>query len=115
MYSNFITPPNFVHEDKHTVTVIDATVEDVETLAAVAQNSNEDFNVYLYRNEMENLDWLHQALDLSDSVIINIDNFDWLNLCNNNRVYYYGEKTLLSPATKINNPVEYFILRKKCR
>jgi hypothetical protein len=33
MISNFITPPDFVDDDQHTITIIDADPVDVETLA----------------------------------------------------------------------------------
>jgi len=112
MYSNFITPPDFTNEDKHTVTVIDATDSEIELLCRVAQNSIEDYNIYLYKSEMSNANWLSQAINLSESIIVNIDIHDNLDIFKNEKTYYYGSKTILSPATKINSILDYFQMRQ---
>jgi len=46
-YSNFITPPDFVEDDFHTVTVVDASPKDVELLGQIAKGTNNAYNVYL--------------------------------------------------------------------
>lgn len=113
MYSNFITPPDFVEDKKHTVTVVDASTEEVEVLGRMAQISDEDFNVYLYKNDMNDLSWLQRAIELSDAVIVNTNVLDNANLCTSNQFYYYGEQSLLSPAHRITSPLDYFVLRKE--
>ncbi len=112
MYSNFITPPDFVNEDKHTVTVIDATETDIELLTKIAKVTNEDYNIYLYNSNMQDLEWLSTAMDRSDSVIVNLDIFSDLNICNNSKTYYYGQKILLSPAQKVISVAHYFYQRQ---
>lgn len=112
MYSNYITPPDFVDDKLHTITVIDASIDDVELLAKYTQQSDEDYNIYLYRNEMNDLPWLAAAMNKSDSVIVNIDNSNWLDLCRTSKVFYYGNIDILSPSIKITNIMEYFVRRK---
>lgn len=112
MYSNFVTPPDFVKDNLHTVTVVDATVDDVELLGLMCQHTNESFNIYLYRNEMNNIEWLNKAIALSDAVIVNpLNNNE--ELLKNSDFFYYGNKIYLSPATKVNNVLHYFLTRQE--
>lgn len=111
MYSNFITPPDFVNEEKHTVTVVNATEDDVEMLGRMAQVSDEEYNIYLYHNGMNDTTWLDSAINLSDAIVVNINQPGWDHICNNNKTYYYGDRTLLSPSLKITSAVDYFALR----
>ena len=71
MYSNFITPPDFVNEDKHTVVLIDAAADDVQRLALLCKEGTSDFNIYLYNSESESEDWLMSALERADKIIVN--------------------------------------------
>ncbi len=112
MYSNYITPPDFVSEVKHTVTIVDALVDEIETLCKITENSNEDFNIYLYRSEMNNQAWLDQAVEKSEAVIINLNNSKQFDLCKRSNAYYYGPAVFLSPAIKINSLFEYFQKRQ---
>ena len=112
MYSNFITPPDFVNEDKHTVTIIDASLEEVEQLCKIAENGFEDYNLYLYRSEMNDLEWLHLAIKNSDSIIVNVDAYKNEEIFKRANVYYYGKDILISPAQKINSLLSYFQTRQ---
>lgn len=107
-YSNFITPPDFVNDKLHTVTIIDATPEEVILLGKFCQYSEQCFNIYLYRLEMQNFDWLEKAILLSDAIIINNERDDFTNYLKLDKVYYYGTKNYLSPAHKVNNLLQYF-------
>ena len=71
MYSNFVTPPDFVNDQLHTVTVVDGTLEEIELLGRMCQGSDESFNIYLYRSEMNDIKWLEQAVEHSDAVVVN--------------------------------------------
>ena len=113
MHSNFITPPDFVDETLHTVTVIDAASEEVELLGRMCEYSDESYNIYLYRSEMHNDEWLQQAVDLSDAVIVNTDNEQFRDLCLLQKTFYYGSKRFLENPRKIENPLHYFALRKE--
>lgn len=92
MYSNFITPPDFVDDDLHTVTVIDATVDEVESLARMCERSDEMYNVYLYKKEMNDLDWLQQAI--ARSAIVIVRSTDSIDL--SDKVYCYGDTGIRS-------------------
>lgn len=112
-YSNFITPPDFVNDKFHTVTVIDALIDEIELLGRMCQFSNESYNIYLYRSDMHEDQWLYKAVDISDAVIINTSVNTNESLFKLNKVYYYGDKNYVSPAHKVNNILQYFLLRQE--
>lgn len=113
MYSNFITPPDFVSDQFHTVVVVNATNDDVELLGRMCKGSDDQFNIYLYRSEMNNLDWLREAVDLSHAVIVNTDEADNAleDLLVLDKTYYYGSKNFLAKATRVDNVFRYFAIR----
>lgn len=115
MYSNFITPPDFVNEHKHTVTIIDATEKEIEVLINMAKNSDDDYNFYLYKSEMNDTNWLSDAMALSSATIINIDQCQNTDFFKNDRVFYYGQTHIVSPAQRVNSLFDYFVNRKKVK
>jgi hypothetical protein len=115
MHSNFITPPDFVDDDLHTVTVVDATVDEVELLANMCKVSPNVYNIYLYRTEMNELTWLDQSIARSAAVIVGntVAELDFLYKLAN--TYYYGDVTYLTPATKVNSVLDYFGLQNQTK
>jgi len=113
VHSNFITPPDFVDEDLHTVTVVDASHDDIELLVKMCEYSDDTFNIYLYKSAMGDPAWLQTAVEKSAAVIVNAENKDTQWLCGLEKTYYYGPTKFLSPARYINNPLHYFVLRKE--
>jgi hypothetical protein len=115
MISNFITPPDFVDDDQHTITIIDADPVDVETLAVLCAGNDESFNIYLYKSEMMNLTWLDSAVERSHVVIINTDANDLSaykdKLSTRSTSYHYGPKNFLGSTNRIEKLVDYFVLR----
>lgn len=113
MYSNFITPPDFVTEEKHTVVLIDADWSDVERLADVCRNVNTEFNVYLYSSPMGDEPWLDKALSVADAIVVNTDNSEISTikdrLCDRDNCWYYGEKNFVTNTKRLANPLEYFV------
>lgn len=112
-YSNFITPPDFVTDPFHTVTLIDASWDDIETLATYCKSCAQSFNVYLFNELDSNVEWLANAISKSDVVIINTDSTD-LSLIKDKLViadnaYYYGAKNFLMNNKRIEQPIDYFI------
>jgi hypothetical protein len=69
--TNFITPPDFVDEPNHTILLIDVDPVDVETLAFLCGSHNESFNVYLYKEDLNNISWLEEAAAKAETIIIN--------------------------------------------
>jgi hypothetical protein len=67
MHSNFVTPPDFIK----TITVVDATPEQVGDLAKRCKFDNHSYNIYLYAEDMNNLQWLAEAVKRSDAVLVN--------------------------------------------
>jgi hypothetical protein len=112
MYSNFITPPDFVDEEKHSVTIIEATTQEIEILYNIARNSTEDYNIYLYRKEMNNHSWLKKAIEKSSSTIVNFDRWKDLEIFKYDNILYYGQGLVVSPAQKIDSLLDYFNMRK---
>jgi hypothetical protein len=111
MHSNFITPPDFVTEDKHTVVIVNAAWEDVELVAKCCKTSDHEFNVYLYSEEMDNIAWLTKITSLANAIIVNDKNLEnglirgTLSNCTN--CYYYNRNT--DSDRNILSPVEYFL------
>jgi hypothetical protein len=93
--------------------VVDATSEDVEVLGRMCQGSDEMFNIYLYRAEMNDTNWLEQAVERSAAVIVNSGANEIYTdyLCARENTFYYGSKTFVSKANKIETPLQYFALR----
>jgi predicted kinase len=100
-----------VSDELHTVTVIDATTDDIELLVNLCQLGNELYNVYLYKTEMNQPDWITQAVQKSSAVIDVHRNNE--TFCYNEKTFYYGEKTFLSPATKVKGILDYFVQRQQ--
>lgn len=113
MYSNFITPPDFVDQKLPNITVINATTDEVELLARMCEHSDEFYNIYLYRTEMNNDTWLQQAVDLSDAVILNTNSGQYRDLCLLDKTFYYGSDRFLENPKKIESPLHYFALTKE--
>jgi hypothetical protein len=65
MHSNFITPPDIVA----TIVIIDATADEIEEVAERCRDSQESYNVYLYREDMDNLQWLVDISSKADVVL----------------------------------------------
>ncbi len=65
MHSNFITPPDYVE----TVLILNATEEQILHLGKVVQDGNTAYNVYFYRDEMNNTEWLGKVTARADVVL----------------------------------------------
>jgi len=112
MYSNFITPPDFVDEEKHSITIIEATTQEIELLYNIVKSGTEDYNIYLYRAEMNNNKWLTNAIKKSNSVIVNFDCWKDLEIFKSENVFYYGQGLVVGPAQKIDSLLDYFNMRQ---
>lgn len=69
MHSNFITPPDLVE----TVLVVDASEENIKSLAEGIKLTGKPYNVYFYNSEMKNFDWLSKVIDRADLVLMHQD------------------------------------------
>lgn len=112
-YSNFITPPDFVNEPKHNVLIMDASWDDVESLAIWCQNADVYFNVYIYEDIMADEEWLMKAAQIVDAIIVNsrdgsADATKGL-LLKMDKVFYYGPKNYLRRDNQLTHPIDYFV------
>jgi hypothetical protein len=70
--SRFITYPSVVEKStNHTVILIDATAMQLARLERFLKISKVDFDVYLYKGEDYDLEWLNHVHKLADHVLIN--------------------------------------------
>jgi hypothetical protein len=113
IYSNFVTPPDFVDEPKHTVLLIDVFDDHVQSLGKFCKHTTAEFNVYLYNANMDDMTWFSQAVDRADVIIVNTvpNQFSPLKdiIAESPKAYYYGPKDNLKNTRRINNPIDYFI------
>lgn len=109
MHSNFVTPPDFVDAKNHTITVVDATADQIDMLVHACRHSDQDYNVYLYNTAMNDRDWLNRAIDLSDAVLINVHDNTYRDFFDLEKVYNFGPRLLVNPR-KLSYPAQYFAL-----
>jgi hypothetical protein len=115
--STIVTPPDFVETSAHTVTLIDPEWTEVEDLAFFLKTAKKPYNVYVYREEMDNVDWLDTAIAKSGHIIVNTINNESSSMKDRLAVksgtWYYGPKNFLMNKNKIEKPIEYFINLEK--
>ena len=115
MTTNFITPPDYVEDNQHTVLLIDADVADVETLAHLCAGHDESFNVYLYKEDMNNVEWMQDVAYRADTIIINTEENALTplkdGLVDQLKSHHYGPKNFLGNDRKLINIYEYFVNR----
>lgn len=58
-------------EDNHTVIVVDASKEDVEDLGLFCKFSEKNYDVYLYKGETGDLEYLASISNNADQILIN--------------------------------------------
>jgi hypothetical protein len=86
MNSRIITYPSTVEKQSNlTVVLIDASVEEVENITMFCQVSNQNYDIYLYKKDLNDLQWLDAILRLADCTLISqnstvtIDNVDQIS------------------------------------
>lgn len=68
--SRFITHPSLVDKTtSQTILIIDATEDDVENVGWFCKASNKNYDVYLYRYELNDEEWLNSILTKVDKVL----------------------------------------------
>ena len=71
MTSRFITYPSLVESDEnHPVLVIDATELDIHDVGLYCKASTQDFDIYLYRHDHDDLQWLHEVSARVNKILI---------------------------------------------
>jgi|688.fasta_scaffold932511_2 hypothetical protein len=108
MDSNLITPPDILNNGLHSVVLVDPEQSDVDAVVRFCQYSDQLFNVYVYTPNMENKDWLSQAVDASDTVIVNTRTNKYNDLGLLTKTYYYGPQNFVENQKKLADPLHYF-------
>lgn len=112
VYTNFITPPDSVTNDNHTVVLIDATDEQLNHLAEYCRTASTSYNVYIYNNGMNDINWLNLALDAADAFIVNTEPNELSpvkdHIAESLKSWHYGPKRFLGNDRHINNLEKYF-------
>jgi hypothetical protein len=112
-HSNFITPPDFVDDPLLNVLVIDADWIDVENLAYWCKTAPACYNVYVYNDSMNNVDWLEKAIHQVDYIVINSVVTEITptknTLLKDPRTWYYGPNQYLGNTQQLSNPLDFFI------
>lgn len=116
-FSNIVTPPDFVNQKGHTVVMIDPEWSEVEDVAMYLKTAKHSYNVYVYRDEMCDKEWLSEALAKTTHIIVNTINNDGSPLkdkvASRKESYYYGPKNFLMNQNKIDRPIDYFLNLEK--
>jgi hypothetical protein len=116
-FSNIITPPDFVKNKQHSVVIVDPEWTEVEDVAFYLKTSKRAYNVYVYRSEMNNEEWLSKVKAKTLHIIVNTINNDGSTvkdkLAVSKNAFYYGPKNFLMNKNKIEKPIDYFINLEK--
>jgi hypothetical protein len=65
MYSNFITPPDYVKN----LVIVDATDQQIQACMERVKSLNTAYNIYVYNQSMNDQTWFDQVASRADSVI----------------------------------------------
>lgn len=72
--SRIITHPSFVEKiDNHTVVIIDANAESVGDVGLFCQGCEKFYDIYLYREDINDLFWLENIMKHADQVLLATD------------------------------------------
>lgn len=82
----------------HTVVIVDATEEDVEDIGLFCKLSNKNYDIYLYRGDLNDLEWLNYISDRADSMLIK----------DNSQVTTTAKHQKFGEISKQTTPLEYF-------
>jgi hypothetical protein len=82
------------------VVVIDATVEEVENIVLFCQSSNKEYDIYLYSNDIDDLQWLNLAVSTANYTLISQTSS--VTIDNTSQISQFG------PEQQLNTPLAYF-------
>jgi hypothetical protein len=112
-YSNIITPPDFPSDPYHSVLLIDPEWSEIEDIAFFLKTASTSFNVFIYRSEMNDSNWLTSAVDKVESIVVNTvvnENSPTKDkLAATPKAFYYGPKNFLVNKNQLSKPIDYFV------
>lgn len=97
--SRFITYPSVVDKsNNHTVVLVDASEEDIEDIGLFCKLSNKNYDIYLYRGDSYDLEWLNHVSKRADNMLIK----------DNSQVSTTANHQKFGSNSKQVSPLEYF-------
>lgn len=108
MDSNLITPPDILNNGLHSITIIDPEQDEVDAIIRYCQHSDQAYNIYVYTPNMDDVEWMAQAVNASDSIIVNTRSDDYRDLWLLDKTYHYGTRIIVENPRKLADPVHYF-------
>ena len=97
--SRFITYPDILDKQQNDVILlVDSDIVDIENAGLFCKTSIGDYDIYLYRHDMNESEWLTSIANLADIVLIN--QISEINLSGTN-VKRYGDKQ------ELKSPLQY--------
>lgn len=99
--SRIITHPSQVEKkNNHTVLIVDVDDSDIENIGLFCMSSEKNYDIYLYDETVNDLEWLSTISKNVDKTLVNSISKVTVNDTNFIR---YGKETALK------NPLDYFI------
>ena len=111
MDSNLVTPPDFVENNALSVLLVDPDHAELDAVIRFCQYADQVYNVHVYTPNMDNLDWLQQAVDTCDTVIVNSRSSDFEHLCLLEKTHYYGDKIYSENPRQLTDPLHFFAVQ----
>lgn len=94
--SRFITYPDIVDKQSNdAIILIDSDIIDIENAGIFCKTSVGDYDIYLYREDMNESEWLESVIKQADVVLINQDSS--IELSGTNVKRYGQDQELKSP------------------
>jgi hypothetical protein len=101
MNSRFITYPSTVEkQSNNTVVLIDATEYEVEQIGRFCQISDKDHDIYLYKQDVDDLTWLSDITTNADCILVSEDSKVIIESVS--QIHQYGKNQ------RLNTPLAYF-------
>ena len=102
MTSQIITYPDILNKTNNTsLLLIDADIQQVQDLALFCAVSNKNYTIYLYNNNVYDLEWLSTVTNLVDIILISDNSTITIQSCD--PVYFGTESDLKHPLTYLQH------------
>lgn len=102
--SRFITFPDTLTKTVHTVLMVDAAESEIYDVGLFLKLSKKTYDVYLYKGDSYELEWLSAIIDKNlDQILISDQSAVWLDGINN--ISFFGSQPLSITYT---TPLAYF-------
>jgi hypothetical protein len=115
MTTNFITPPDFVEDPNYNILLVDVDPVDIETLAYLCAGHTEAFNIYMYKEDLDDILWFNDCVTRADAIIVNTENNSFSTikdrLADLDKTFYYGSKRFLNNPRQCQTVLDFFVNR----